>query len=179
MGLNSHTLDQQKEEAIMYTILYPAATRPQGLSVVQQLEYFNAAKEKLRNVSLLHQTGAEIYEKFLQSAARNPGIEHFEKVVDIVAGRMVAHPLPPISREDMTLMRYAPLTSGTTLKCCLQMLRIVGPPPSWSPFGTDMQYRIHATSLPAAAFYQPPSHLFYCGLHLRINYLVDCERSFR
>ena len=87
---------------------------PQGLSVDQQLSYLDVAKEKLRNVSLHQQVGKKIYQKFLESAGRNPGLEHFYKVQKMLRGDMVAPPLPPI--EDATLMRYAPLTSGTILK---------------------------------------------------------------
>ena len=86
----------------------------QGLSVEQQLQYYDAAKEKLRKVSNLPTVGheiQEIYEKFLQSEGRNPGIKHFYKVQKILNGDMFQHPLPPIPLEDVPLLRYAPLTS--------------------------------------------------------------------
>ena len=53
----------------------PQVDAAQGLSLEQQLSYYDVAKERLRSVSLLQPVGLRIYNKFLESEARNPGLE--------------------------------------------------------------------------------------------------------
>ena len=83
----------------------------QGLSLEQQLSYYDVAKERLRSVSLLQPVGLRIYNKFLESEARNPGLEDMYKIRKMHQKSMVAAPLPPTAQEDIPLLRYCPLTS--------------------------------------------------------------------
>ena len=83
----------------------------QGLSLEQQLSYYDVAKEKLRLVSLLQPVGLRIYNKFLESEARNPGLQDMYKIRKMLLKNMAEGPLPPTSQEDIPLLRYCPLTS--------------------------------------------------------------------
>ena len=89
----------------------PQVDAAQGLSLEQQLSYYDVAKERLRSVSLLQPVGLRIYNKFLESEARNPGLEDMYKIRKMHQKSMVAAPLPPTAQEDIPLLRYCPLTS--------------------------------------------------------------------